>query len=105
MAAITALAGGALTVSAPAWAGRTVGAANYTSVAPNGTAVLRLMCPSYAPTMLVDTIAFTPKSGAIITGYTVDTDSDAFSRDLLTATVANTFSAWSGVTVTATCTS
>ena len=34
-----------------------------------------------------------------------ETASDAFSRDLLTATVANTFSAWSGVTVTATCTS
>ncbi|WP_214417128.1 hypothetical protein [Sphaerisporangium fuscum] len=104
LAAITALAGGLLTTAGTASAATTYGAGNYVSIAPGATTQLRVMCPSYAPTMIPGSVSFTTKPGATVLGYSVDTDSDRWSRDMLTATVQNTSAAWSGAWVNVTCT-
>jgi hypothetical protein len=102
--AVAVAAGGLLTMAGPASAA-TAGAYNYITLAPNSSATLRLSCYSYAPTMLIGTIAFSTRGGAAVAGYTVDTTSDAYSRDLLKATVVNNSSTSGSVTVTAVCSS
>ncbi|MGW4641102.1 hypothetical protein ACWEN6_21430 [Sphaerisporangium sp. NPDC004334] len=105
VAAATALAGGLLAVAGPASAATIAKISNYTPIAPGATTSMRLVCPSYAPTMLLDTVAFTPKAGVTVTGTSLDTSSDAFHRHILTITAQNGSAAWSGLTALATCTS
>jgi hypothetical protein len=85
--ATAAVAGGLLATVAPASA-TTAGAGNAVWVDPGTTRSFLVMCPSYAPTMLTDTISITAGTGVSVT-TSLDTDSDAFSRDKLTVTAAN----------------
>jgi hypothetical protein len=101
--AATAVAGGLLAVSTSASA-LTATASNAVWVEPGATRTFLAMCPSYAPTMLTDTISITAGTGVSIT-TSLDTTSDAFSRDKLTVTAVNGGTTRVYVAATASCTS
>jgi anti-sigma factor RsiW len=99
----TAVAGGLTAIAAPASAA-TAGAGNAVWVEPGATRSFLVMCPSYAPTMLTDTIKINAATGVSVS-TSLDTDSDAFSRDMLTVTAMNGGALRRYVSVTATCSS
>ncbi|GGK76928.1 hypothetical protein Sme01_42650 [Sphaerisporangium melleum] len=101
--ATAAAAGGLTAVVAPASAA-TAGAGNAVWVEPGATKSFLVMCPSYAPTMLTGTIVITA-SPAVSVSTSLDTDSDAFSRDKLTVTATNGGAVRVYVSGKATCTS
>jgi anti-sigma factor RsiW len=99
----TALAGGLTAIAVPASAA-TAGAGNAVWVEVGTTRSFLVMCPSYAPTMLTDTITITAGTGVSVS-TSLDTSSDAFSRDKLTVTATNGGAVRRYVSVTATCSS
>ncbi|MEV1168539.1 hypothetical protein [Nonomuraea sp. NPDC049784] len=99
----TAVAGGLAAIAAPASAA-TAGAGNAVWVEVGATRSFLVMCPSYAPTMLTDTITITAGTGVSVS-TSLDTSSDAFSRDKLTVTATNGGAVRRYVSVTATCSS
>ncbi|MEW9531784.1 hypothetical protein [Microbispora sp. NPDC049125] len=94
---------GGLAVAGPASA-QTATAGNAVWVDPGATRSFLAMCPSYAPTMLTGTIVVTAGPGVSVT-TSLDTDSDAFSRDKLTVTATNGSAVRVYVTAKASCTS
>ncbi|MGI5285775.1 hypothetical protein ACQEVF_20885 [Nonomuraea polychroma] len=99
----TAVAAGLTAGAAPASAA-TATAGNAVWVEPGATRSFLAMCPSYAPTMLTDTITITAGTGVSVS-TSLDTTSDAFSRDKLTVTATNGDAVRRYVSVKATCTS
>ncbi|MCT9933763.1 hypothetical protein N5079_26470 [Planotetraspora sp. A-T 1434] len=99
--AASAVAGGVLATAVPASA-YTTGAGNAVWVEPGTTRSFLVMCPSYAPTMLTNTISIT-SGPAVSVSTSLDTDSDAFSRDKLTVTATNGGAVRVYVSVKATC--
>ncbi|GGQ07787.1 hypothetical protein [Streptosporangium pseudovulgare] len=98
-----AVVAGGTAIAAPASA-QTGSAANAVWVEPGATRSFLVMCPSYAPTMLTGTISITAGTGVSVT-TSLDTDSDAFSRDRLTVTAANGSAVRVYVSAKASCTS
>ncbi|MET9070521.1 hypothetical protein [Streptosporangium sandarakinum] len=98
-----AVVAGGTAVAAPASA-QTGSAANAVWVEPGATRSFLAICPSYAPTMLTGTISVTAGTGVSVT-TSLDTDSDAFSRDRLTVTATNGSAVRAYVSAKASCTS
>ncbi|WP_248960062.1 hypothetical protein [Sphaerisporangium perillae] len=101
--ATAAVAAGLPAIAAPASAA-TAGAGNAVWVEPGATRSFLVMCYSYAPTMLTDTISITAGTGVSVS-TSLDTTSDAFSRDKLTVTATNGGAVRVYVSVKATCAS
>ncbi|GII88633.1 hypothetical protein Ssi03_66230 [Sphaerisporangium siamense] len=100
--AAATVAGGLTVAALPASAAGTAKAGNAVWVEPGATRSFLVMCPSYAPTMLTDTITVTA-GPAVSVGTSLDTTSDAFSRDKLTVTATNGGAVRVYVSVKATC--
>ena len=79
------------------------GTAGYWNVAAGASATVKLVCPSYAPVMLTETLKLTPKAGVVVTGTVYAPAADVFGRDYMFISATNTNATASGLGGSASC--
>lgn len=97
-----ALSAGLAVFAGPASAAQ-YGTSSYLPLPAASSGTLKLICPSYATHMLLDTVKLTPKAGVTVTGTTYLPNNDVFHRDYLLVDVTNTSAVASGITAAAYC--
>jgi len=85
-------------------AAASTGTAGYWNLAAGASATVKLVCPSYAPVMLTETLKLTPKAGVVVTGTVYAPAADVFGRDYMFISATNTNATTSALGGSATCT-